>query len=121
MLRVLVELVLNVVSTLQMICRRGRVIGTQAMPSDLPRETHDTFKEQHAAQHRSLLTIVSQSPSCSVSLTTSAIHLPLLRMGRQAHCRNEGELPPSVRSTGGGGLRALTRKTEGASLRKPAP
>ena len=87
-LRVLAMLVLNVAATLQMIRRRGPVIGTQAMPSDLPRETHDTFKEQHAAQHRSLLTTVSHTaPSPSVSLTSSAIHLPLLRRWRQTRLR----------------------------------
>jgi hypothetical protein len=52
-LRMLAMLVLNVAATLQMIVRRGPVIGTQPMPSDLPRETRDTQKEQHAAQHRS--------------------------------------------------------------------
>ena len=53
MLRVLAMLVLNVAATLQMIRRRGPVIGTQAMPSDLPRETHDTLKETPAVQQDS--------------------------------------------------------------------
>ena len=117
-LRMLAMLVLNVATTLQMIRRRSPVIGTQAMPSALPRETHDTFKETEAVQQDS-----HASPSPSVSLAPQAIHLPLLRMGRQtAHRRDEGELPPSVRSTGGGGLRALARKTEGEATRaSPTP
>jgi len=40
-LRVLAMLVLHVASTLQMICRRRPVIGTQAMPSDLPKAKTD--------------------------------------------------------------------------------
>ena len=136
MLRLLVELVRDVASTLQMIRRRPPVIGTQAMPASLPGEKTDTFKETTLAAANStpialmlrsaaklrvskdegVLTIASHtSPSLSVSLTTSAIHLPLLRMGRQAPLTgNEGELPPPVRRIGGGGLRALARKTEEA-------
>ncbi len=90
-----------------------------------------------------LTTVSHTAQSPSVSLTTSAIHLPLLRMGRQARLsaggHNEGELPPSVRRTGGvrsgreadelvqwtnssderperkrrASVRALARKTEG--------
>ena len=140
MLRVFAMLVQFVVSTFQMNRRHARVNATRAVPAALPRMTTDTVKEQQAANHRSpialilsstlrvrrvypelvegskdegvLTTLSHNSPSPSVSLTTSAIHLPLLRMGRQG---NEGELPPSVRRTGGGGLRALARKTEGAS------
>ena len=41
-LRVFAMLVLNVASTLQMTRRRDPVIGTQDMPSRLPRETTDT-------------------------------------------------------------------------------
>ena len=41
-LRTFAMLVLNVVSTLQMICRRRPVIGTQAMPSALPEAKTDT-------------------------------------------------------------------------------
>ena len=40
-LRAFAMLVLNVASTLQMICRRGPVIGTQAMPSALPQAKTD--------------------------------------------------------------------------------
>ena len=134
MLRTFVELVLNVVSTLPMIRRRGPVIGTQVMPAALPRETNDILKEQQAVQqdssldsahgeqrsfaarpsnHERVLTNVSHtSPSPSVPLASQAIHLPLLRRWRQ---EIGGELPPSVRSTGGVGLRTLARKTEGAS------
>ncbi len=133
-LRMLAMLVLNVVATVQMIRRRGPVIGTQAMPSALPRETHDTLKEQTTApqssspvalmvssaaklrvsKHEGVLTAVSHtSPSPSVSHATRAIHLPLLRMGRQDQS-DEGELPPSVRSTGGGGS-PHSGLTEGAS------
>jgi hypothetical protein len=41
-LRMLAMLVLHVASTLQMICRRRPVIGTQAMPSALPKAKNDT-------------------------------------------------------------------------------
>ncbi len=44
-LRVLAMLVSSVRSTLQMIIRRPPVIGTQAMPADLPRETSGTHQE----------------------------------------------------------------------------
>ena len=118
-----------------MTCRRlPAECHSDVTPAGLPRETTDTHQEtEPAAQHRSsialmlsstqsvrssnhegvLTTVNHTSPSPSVSRAPHAIHLPRLRMGRQAHRRNEGELPPSVRSTGGGGLRALARKTEG--------
>jgi len=118
MLRVFAMLVQSVASTFQMRARRLPVIGTRTMPDALPRMTSDTFKDNHAAQHRSpiplilsstqsvrpskdegaLTTVSHTAPSPSVSLMTSAIHLPLLRRWRQG---NEGELPPSVRRTGG--------------------
>ena len=133
MLRVLAMLVLNVAATLQMIRRRGPVIGTQAMPSDLPRETHDTLKDQHAVQqdsrqalmlsstrsvrpskHEGVLTTVSHtSPSPSVSLTTSAIHLSRLR-----RWRTERETS-STCEAGGGGSPRLRGETEGAL--RPTP
>ena len=55
-LRAFAMLVLNVVSTLQMICRRRPVIGTQAMPSALPKAKTDTPPEEanSAVQHDSL-------------------------------------------------------------------
>ncbi|RYY98011.1 MAG: hypothetical protein EON61_19680 [Alphaproteobacteria bacterium] len=45
-LRVFAMLVLNVASTLQMICRRRPVIGTQAMPSALPKAKTDTLSKE---------------------------------------------------------------------------
>ena len=108
-LRVFAVLVQSVSSTLRMIRRRSPVIGTRETPPVLPRETSDTDQEIHAAQHRSRLNTVSPSPSPSVSLTTSAIHLPLLRRWRTEWGAS------STAVGGGGGLRALARKTEGAS------
>jgi len=115
-------LVHYVASTLQMRARRLPVIGTRTTPDALPRVTSDTQQQETkpAAQHRSpialilsstqsvrpskdegvLTTVSHTAPSPSVSLTTSAIHLPLLRRWRQDQS-NEEELPPSVRRTGG--------------------
>ena len=45
-LRVFAMLVLHVASTLQMICRRRPVIGTQAMPSALPEVKTDTQSKE---------------------------------------------------------------------------
>ena len=45
-LRMLAMLVLHVASTLQMICRRDPVIGTQAMPTDLPEAKTDTQSKE---------------------------------------------------------------------------
>ena len=127
MLRMLAELVQSVCSTLQMIRRRSPVIGTRETPPSLPRGTSDTNQETFTAQHRSplalmlrrpkavskhegVLTIVSQtSPSPSVSLTTSAIHLPLLRRWRT---RLRGT--SSTAFGGGGGSPRLRGETEGA-------
>jgi hypothetical protein len=135
MLQLFAMLVSSVSSTLQMTRRRlAAECHSDVTPAGLPRETSDTHQEtEPAAQHRSpialmlsstqsvrpskhegALTPVSHtSPSPSVSPAPRAIHLPLPSRWRQAHHRDEGELPPSVRSTGGGGLRALARKTEG--------
>jgi len=54
-LRVFAMLVLHVVSTLQLICRRRPVIGTQAMPSALPQAKTDTQHQEPnlAVQHDS--------------------------------------------------------------------
>ena len=54
-LRLFAMLVHNVASTLQMICRHAAVIGTQAMPSDLPKAKTDTQQQESktAAQHSS--------------------------------------------------------------------
>ena len=120
MLQLFAMLVSSVASTLQMTRRRlAAECHSDVTPAGLPRETSDTDQETQAVPQDGPLTTVSHtSSSPSVSLTTSAIHLPLLRIGRQARIsadgHNEGELPPSVRRTGGGGLRALARKTEGA-------
>ena len=117
-LRVLVELVLNVASTLRM--RPSRLPAechTDVPPAALPEETNDTCnKEREAVPQES-----HASPSPSVSLTMSAIHLPLLHRWRQtAHRRDEGELPPSVRSTGGRWIAASSRRDGGGShTRKP--
>ena len=62
MLHVLAMLVSSVSSTLQMIIRRPPVIGTQAMPAGLPRETSDTNQETNtAAQHRSPIALMVSS------------------------------------------------------------
>jgi hypothetical protein len=54
-LRMFAMLVLHVVSTLQMTRRRAPVIGTQDMPTRLPRETTDTQRQETttAAKHSS--------------------------------------------------------------------
>ena len=138
-LRAFAMLVHYVASTLQMKqLPPKRDWHTPDDEAALPRMTTDTFKDNHAAQHRSppalilssaqsvrpskdegvLTTMSHTEPSPSVSLTTAAIHLPLLRMGRQDQS-NEGELPPSVRRTGGGGSPRLRGETEGAL--RPTP
>ncbi len=140
-LHVLAMLVLHVASTLQMIRRRTRVNATRTTPADLPQAKTDTQSKEtnSAAQHRSypqsahaeqarfasrpskherVLTTPSTTPS--VSHATRAIHLPHTPCGggkQRPNARDEGELPPPVRSTGGGGLRALARKTEGAQAK----
>ena len=60
-LRLFAMLVSSVAATLRMIRRRGPVIGTQAMPSVLPEKTHDTRKEQPAAQHRRPIALILSS------------------------------------------------------------
>ncbi|RYZ00789.1 MAG: hypothetical protein EON61_17345 [Alphaproteobacteria bacterium] len=54
-LRLAAMLVLNVASTLQMICRRRPVIDTQATPTDLPKAKTDTQPKERkpAAKHSS--------------------------------------------------------------------
>ncbi len=118
MLHLFAMLVSSVASTLQMTRRRlPAECHSDVTPAGLPRETTDTFKEPEAVPQDGTLTIVSHtSPSPSVSLATQTIHLPLLRRWRQ---RDEGELPPSVRSTGGGGSPRLRGETEGASRHIP--
>ena len=59
-LRMLAMLVLHVASTLQMICRRSPVIGTLAMPTDLPRAKTDTQSKETppAAAHSSPIALI---------------------------------------------------------------
>ena len=101
-LRLFAMLVSSVAATLQMICRRGTVIGTQAMSTVLPREMHDTSKETHAVpQDSSPIALILSStqsvrPSKDEGVLTSfshklqqredAIHLapPSLRVRRFA-------------------------------------
>ncbi len=134
-LRAFAMLVLNVASTLQMIRRRDAVIGTQPTPTDLPRAATDTQpKETNAVPQSSPIALILRSAAKlrvskdegvlppSVSLGShQAIHLPQFSTGggNQRTVATKGNLPPPVRSTGGGGLRALARKTEGAALRAP--
>ena len=133
MLRVLAMLVLNVASTFQMRLRRPAVNATRQMPQPLPGMKIDTFKEQQAvpqdsrqalmlsstrsvrpSKHEGVLTAVSHtSPSPSVSLTSSAIHLPRLR-----RWRTERETS-STCEAGGGGSPRLRGETEGALRRTP--
>ena len=132
-LRMLAMLVLNVASTFQMFARRPDVNATRQMPVALPRMKTDTLKEQHAVQqdsrqalllsstrsmrpskHEGVLTTVSHtSPSPSVSLTTSAIHLPRLRRWRTERGTS------STCEAGGGGSPRLRGETEGAL--RPTP
>ena len=134
-LRVLAMLVLNVVSTFQMRLRRPAVNATRQMPQPLPGMKIDTFKETQAVQqdsrqalmlsstrsvrpskHEGALTDMSHtSPPPSVSLTTSAIHLPLLRRWRQTRLRGIA----STAFGGGGGSPRLRGETEGAL--RPTP
>ena len=138
MLRMLVELVRNVASTFQMRwLRPKRDWHTPDDEAALPRVKTDTHQEANtAAQHRSpialilssaqsarqskhegvLATVSHASPSPSVSHATRAIHLPLLCRWRQTALRRlRLRGIASTAFGGGGGLRALARKTEGAS------
>ncbi len=122
MLRLFAELVLNVASTLRMRLRRPAVNATRQMPQPLPEAKTDTQQETHFTDRRAPARQSTRSvetdaaaKSPSVSRAPHAIHLPLLRRWRQAHRRSEGELPPSVHSTGGGGSPRLRGETEGES------
>ena len=66
-LRVFAMLVLNVVSTLQMIRRHDHVNATRAMPTILPRAKTDTIKDNNAAQHRSPLALILRDREAIVS------------------------------------------------------
>lgn len=106
MLRVLVELVLGVASTCRMRnLRQPRDWHTGPTTAALPEETSDTHQETEpvaASGHT--------SPSPSVLLTTSAIHLRLLRRWR-ARLRGTS----STAEGGGGGSPHLRGETEGAA------
>jgi len=117
MLRAFVELVLNVAATLRMRRRHGPVIGTQAMPTAPPRETHDTRKEKSAVQQDGAS---HTSPSPSVSHATRAIHLPLLRRWRQTALRRLRLRGIASTAFGGGGGSRRSRETEGASHAHPS-
>jgi hypothetical protein len=60
-LRVFAMLLSNVASTLQMICRRGRVNATRATPTALPQAKTDTHQEPHAAQQSSQIALILRS------------------------------------------------------------
>jgi len=83
-LRVLAMLVSSVAATLQMIRRRKPVIGTQAMPSALPRETHDTIKEQQAVQQDSRSALTTASPKLQQRERSNELAPPSLRVRRFA-------------------------------------
>ncbi len=116
-LRMLAMLVLNVASTLQMKDRRAPVNATPTTPLDLPRAKTDTQpKETETAVQPDSRT------TPSVSHATRAIHLPqcsaLMEATRAPMRATKGNCLHQLK-TGGGGLRALARKTEGAQA-KPA-
>ena len=113
-LRMLAMLVLHVASTFRMKARRSSVNATPTTPLDLPQRTTDTHQETTAVAQDSPTT-----PSVSLG-SRQAIHLPHTACGggnRAPMSATKGNLPPPVRSTGGGGLRALARKTEGAQAK----
>ncbi len=135
-LRMLAMLVLHVASTLQMKDRGASVNATPTMPLDLPRAKTDTQPKEttHAVQpdsltsahaeqarfasrpskHERVLTALSTTPSVSLG-SRQAIHLPQFSTGggKQRSVATKGNLPPSVRSTGGGGSPRLRGETEG--------
>ena len=96
MLRVLAELVLNLASTLQMICRRSHVNVTRAAPPVLPRETSDTDQETHAAQHRSLKALMLRRPK---AVSNHAGVLTAARHKLAQHERHIHMASPSLRSS----------------------
>jgi hypothetical protein len=72
-LRALAMFVLHVASTLQIICRRETVIGTQSMPTDLPRAKTDTqSQETNAAQQSSPIALILRDRRHDVR--TAAFH-----------------------------------------------
>ena len=115
-LRVFAMLVLHVASTLQMIRRREPVNATQPTPANLPQAMTDTQSQETNA-------VPQDSPTTpSVSLgSRQAIHLPHTPCGggNQRTVATKGNLPPPVRSTGGGGSPHLRGETEGALPHTP--
>ena len=139
-LRAFAMLVLHVASTLQMKDRREAVNATQPMPTDLPRAKTDTQQQEPtpAVQHRSPPQSahaeqarfasrpskherVLTTPSVSLG-SRQAIHLPqcsaLMEATRAPMRATKGNCLHHSKS-GGGGLRALARKTEGALAPTP--
>jgi hypothetical protein len=128
-LRMLAMLVLNVASTLQMIRRRTSVNATRPAPTVLPQAKTDTHQETTAAQQSSSIALILRSAAKlrvskdegvlttpSVSHAPRAIHLPqcfALMEATQRSVATKGNCLHHSKS-GGGGLRALARKTEGA-------
>ena len=137
-LRAFAMLVLHVASTLQMIRRRGAVIGTQPTPTDLPRASTDTQSQEtpSAAQHRSPIALMVSSTQSvrpsnhegvlttpSVSLgSRQAIHLPQFSTGggKQRTVATKGNCLHQLK-TGGGGSPRLRGETEGALHLAPTP
>ena len=132
MLRAFVELVLNVASTFRMKARCSSVNATPTTPRNLPARTTDTQSKETnpaAQHHRPIALMVSSTQSVrpsnhegalttpSVSLgSRQAIHLPQCfalmeatqrTVATKGNCRHHSQ-------SGGCGLRALARKTEGA-------
>jgi len=98
-LRAFAMLVSNVAATLQMIRRRGPVIGTQAMPSALPRETHDTSKEQTAAPQSSspLALMLRSAAKLRVSKHEGVLTAASHKLQQQEHPNDPAA--PSLRSS----------------------
>ena len=76
-------LVLNVASTLQMLCRRDAVNVTQPTPTDLPRAKTDTQHQETtpAAKHRSPIALILRSAaklrvSKDEGVLTTLSHIP---------------------------------------------
>jgi len=117
-LRLFVELVHHVASMLQMIRRRDAVIGTQPMPTDLPRAATDTQPKDlnTAAQHRcSLIALILSStrsvrPSKDEGVLTTVSHTPSVSLG----LRQAIHFPQSP--CGGGNQRIVATKGVRATL-----
>ena len=120
MLRAFAMLVHIVASTLQMIRRRPVVNATRQMPTDLPQAKTDTQSQETNAVPQDSQT----TPSVSLG-SRQAIHLPqcsaLTEANRASLRATKGNLPPPVRSTGGGGSPRLRGETEGAHATHTAP